>query len=215
MATDQLNVQLSVHSKEKETVGLPAAPSSIAHQSSSPHPYLHLFQPLLPTGSSLFRRGWERRRRSSADERQRQKCCLWVEKEEGVELKWPLCDGGEKKGTVGEKAGSGLLISLTQHTVRWLLMNQVLVGSSWNYTNRNPTVVTECEFCCTVSQAPHAQTCLMWKFTTYSALVRWTEMAKGSNGWKVKATRRLTAWFTGRPRSPAWILNFSSPESRA
>lgn len=70
VATDQLNVQLSVHSKEKETVGLPAAPSSVAHQSSSPHHYLHLFQPLLPTGSSLFRRGWERRRRSSADERQ-------------------------------------------------------------------------------------------------------------------------------------------------
>ncbi|KAG7275293.1 hypothetical protein CRUP_018267 [Coryphaenoides rupestris] len=59
-----------------------------------------------------------------------------------------------------------------------------------------------------------AQTCLMWKLTTYSVLVRWTEMAKGSNGWKVKATSRRTAWLTGRPRRPAWILNFSSPESR-
>lgn len=67
----------------------------------------------------------------------------------------------------------------------------------------------------THTQAPHAHTCLMWKLTTYSALVRWTEMAKGSKGWKVKATRRRTAWFTGRPSRPAWILNFSRPESRA
>lgn len=67
----------------------------------------------------------------------------------------------------------------------------------------------------TYRRARHAQTCRMWKLTTYSALVRWTEMAKGSKGWKVKATRRRTAWLTGRPRRPAWILNLSRPESRA
>lgn len=36
---------------------LPAAPTSVAHQSPSPCPHLHFFQPLLPTGSSLFCRG--------------------------------------------------------------------------------------------------------------------------------------------------------------
>lgn len=61
----------------------------------------------------------------------------------------------------------------------------------------------------------YVQLCLMWKFTTYSALVRCTEMAKGSKGWKVNATRRRTVWLMGRPRSPAWISNFRRPESRA
>lgn len=61
----------------------------------------------------------------------------------------------------------------------------------------------------------HTQTCRMWKFTTYSALVLCTEMANGSKGWNVNATSRRTAWLMGRPRRPAWILNFSKPESRA
>ena len=61
----------------------------------------------------------------------------------------------------------------------------------------------------------YVQQCLMWKLTTYSALVLCTEMAKGSKGWKVKATRRRTVWLMGRPSKPAWISNFSRPESRA
>lgn len=59
------------------------------------------------------------------------------------------------------------------------------------------------------------QQCRMWKLTTYSALVLCTEIAKGSKGWKVKATRRRTVWLMGRPSKPAWISNLSRPESRA
>lgn len=68
---------------------------------------------------------------------------------------------------------------------------------------------------CPAHALPYVQLCLMWKLTTYSAFVRCTEMAKGSKGWKVNATRRRTVWLMGRPRSPAWISNFRRPESRA
>lgn len=58
----------------------PAAPTSVAHQSPSPCTHLHFFQPLLPTGSSLFCRGGEREwRQSSAGATKRQNCCLPAE----------------------------------------------------------------------------------------------------------------------------------------
>ena len=41
----------------------------------------------------------------------------------------------------------------------------------------------------------YVQQCRIWKLTTYSALVLCTEIAKGSKGWKVKATKRLFVFF--------------------
>lgn len=141
--------------------------------------------------------------------------------------KWPLCDGG---GERGEEQWFPSGRECRERTADFFEGAQgdeqnKLFRGSWLRTCLlycHHLLLTEAQrswlsasFCCTHAQGPHAQTCLMWKLTTYSALVRWTEMAKGSNGWKVKATRRLTAWFTGRPSRPAWILNFSRPESRA
>ena len=153
-----------------------------------------------------------------------------------AEVERPLCDGGGKRrGTVVsirrrmKKKDCWFLWRrrgrLTEQAVLCLLMEDMFVVLSTVTANRSPRVPqfhSKCESAgspssdyCTYTHAPQAQTCLMWKLTTYSALVRWTEMANGSKGWKVKATRRRTAWFTGRPSRPAWILNFSRPESRA
>lgn len=236
ISKSDMNVQLSVHSRKKKTPLVPSKrsgylrlppPSHINHSLYiSIYTYSSLSSLQVPLCSA---EEGEKRRRSGADERRRQNCCLLAEGEEGAEVGWPLCDGGAKRrGTVvsirrrmqGEdrwflwrRRGR-----LTEQTVLCLLMEDMFVVLSPVTANRSPSVLqfdSKCEFCCAHTQAPHAQTCLMWKLTTYSALVRWTEMAKGSKGWKVKATRRRTAWFTGRPSRPAWILNFSRPESRA
>lgn len=145
----------------------------------------------------------------------------------GAEVQWVLRDGrGKRRGTVVsirrrmQREGCWFLWRrrrrLTEQSVLCLPMEDMFVVLSPVAANRSPTgpqFISKCESIFT--PAPHAHTCLMWKLTTYSALVRWTEMAKGSKGWKVKATRRRTAWLTGRPSRPAWILNFSRPESRA
>lgn len=99
------------------------------------------------------------------------------------------------------KAGAGRLIFFLCSGQRAAFRRGegALVLSPGAAADKRPPVAADA----TLADWPHAQTCLMWKLTTYSALVRWTEMAKGSKGWKVKATRRLTAWFTGRPKRPA------------
>lgn len=84
-----------------------------------------------------------------------------------------------------ENAGRGLLISLEERVTMCVLFPTA--------ANRRVHRLSEFSLLYTQTQVNHANTCLMWKLTTYSALVRWTEMAKGSKGWKVKATRRRTA----------------------
>lgn len=234
LVMDQLNVQLSVHGRKKKTPLVPSNSSGYLQLPPPSHINHSLYIPIYTYSSlsslqvplcSTEEEG--KRRRSSADERKRQNCCLWAEGEEGAEVEWPLCDGGGKRrGTVVSirRRMRGVDCWFLWRSRGWLtqnkqflclLMEDMFVLLSPVTANRSPKVLIEWGFCCKHAQAPHAQTCLMWKLTTYSALVRWTEMANGSNGWKVKATSRLTAWFTGRPSRPAWILNFSRPESRA
>lgn len=170
-------------------------PTSAAHYSLALHLHLHLFQALLPTGPSLFCRGKggeEKRggggRKEEANERkERQNCCLLAEGEE-----WRKCSdhwvmegerGEEQRNSAfpsaGERRGGGGGGAGATHRTLFCRFAVPLLQFD-----------PKCEVTVCAS-APHAH--LMWKLTTYSALVRCTEMAKGSKGWKVKATRRRTA----------------------
>ncbi|TNN39261.1 hypothetical protein EYF80_050573 [Liparis tanakae] len=101
-----------------------------------------------------------------------------------AEVERPLGDGGgERRGTENPSGGERSTLEEEEEEEeeeeRGRLTEHGFVGLLYRHRSCN--------------LIPCAHTCLMWKLTTYSALVRCTEMAKGSKGWKVKATRRRTA----------------------
>lgn len=124
----QLNVQLSVHGRKKKTPLVPSNSSGYLQLPPPSHINHSLYIPIYTYSSlsslqvslcSAEEKG--KRRRSSADERKRQNCCLWAEGEEGAEVEWPLWWRGKEARYCGfhqeETAGSGLLISLEEQRV--------------------------------------------------------------------------------------------------
>lgn len=188
-------MQLTVQAEKRKNTWrfrLPAAPTSIAHQSPSPPPHLRSLQPLRPTGCIVLQKMGEA---GGKVEEMKGKGRIAA-----CEQRWSAAGRGQKQRLSSRPQGRRRTADFLPPfgTTSCLSPGEALVLSP-GAADKRPPVAADA----TLADWPHAQTCLMWKLTTYSALVRWTEMAKGSKGWKVKATRRLTAWFTGRPKRPA------------